>query len=71
MTSMRKDRAAEDEPMPERLWTIKDSSDFLGVPVATLYYWHSRGEGPRPFKAGRHLRYDPRAVMRWVESSAA
>lgn len=71
MTSMRKDRAAEDEPMPERLWTIKDTSDFLGVPVATLYYWHSRGEGPRPFKVGRHLRYDPRTVMRWVESSAA
>lgn len=68
---MRKNTTNDEEPMPERLWTVKDTSSFLGVPVATLYYWHCRDEGPQAFKVGRHLRYDPRAVMRWVETSAA
>jgi predicted DNA-binding transcriptional regulator AlpA len=57
--------------LPERLWTIQETSTFLGVPVSTLYHWNYRDEGPKPYKVGRHLRYDPRAVMRWLEDSAA
>lgn len=45
---MRKNTTNDEEPMPERLWTVKDTSSFLGVPVATLYYWHCRDEGRRP-----------------------
>ncbi len=26
-----------------RLWTIGDVSEFLGVPVNTLYQWRHRG----------------------------
>ena len=59
------------EPMPERLWTIHDTAEFLHVPVGTLYQWRHRGEGPPAFKAGNHLRYDPRAVMEWLEKSVA
>ena len=59
------------EPLPERLWTVLETSTFLGVPVSTLDHWHYRSEGPQPYKVGRHLRYDPRAVMRWLEDSAA
>jgi excisionase family DNA binding protein len=57
--------------MPERLWTIHDTAEFLHVPVGTLYQWRHRGEGPPAFKAGNHLRYDPRAVMQWLEKSVA
>jgi len=57
--------------LPERLWTIKETSDFLSIPIGTLYQWHHRGEGPKPYKVGKHLRYDPRAVARWLESTAA
>ena len=57
--------------LPERLWTIKETSAFLGVPVGTLCQWHYRGEGPQPYKVVGHLRYDPRALIRWLEESAA
>jgi predicted DNA-binding transcriptional regulator AlpA len=57
--------------LPDRLWTIKETSEFLSIPVGTLYQWNHRGDGPRPYKVGKHLRYDPRALMRWLEESAA
>jgi predicted DNA-binding transcriptional regulator AlpA len=68
---MRRTSQKQAEPLPERLWTIQETSTFLGVPVSTLYHWNYRDEGPKPYKVGRHLRYDPRAVMRWLEDSAA
>ena len=36
----------------ERLWTIKDVSYYLGVPIGTLHYWHHLGQGrPAPVSA--------------------
>ena len=53
--------------MPEdRLWTVEEASYFLGVPVATLYYWRRRGDGPGACKLGRHLRYRAEDVRKWV-----
>jgi len=36
------------------------SEHLGGIPVATIYRWHSRGEelGPLAHKVGRHLRWD-------------
>jgi predicted DNA-binding transcriptional regulator AlpA len=48
------------------LWKIEDVSAFLQVPVPTLYQWRHRGLGPRAFKVGRHLRYDPDEVREWL-----
>jgi hypothetical protein len=53
-------------PTCDRLWNAHDVSAFLGVPVATLHQWRYLGPGPAAFKVGRHLRYDPDAVRRWV-----
>jgi predicted DNA-binding transcriptional regulator AlpA len=50
----------------ERLWTTDDVSAFLGVPIYTLWHWSHMGTGPRVFKVGRHLRYDPDDVRRWL-----
>jgi Helix-turn-helix domain len=57
-----------DVPVPtcDRLWNAHDVSAFLGVPVATLHQWRYYGTGPPAFKVGRHLRYDPAAVRRWL-----
>jgi predicted DNA-binding transcriptional regulator AlpA len=52
----------------ERLWTIADVSEFLSVPVQTLYHWRHRGEGPPAIRLGKHLRYDPERVREWVGS---
>ncbi|MFY1675056.1 helix-turn-helix domain-containing protein [Plantactinospora sp. WMMB334] len=50
----------------EPLWTIEEVSTFLRIPVHTLYQWRSRHTGPRAFKVGRHLRYDPSDVRSWL-----
>nr|WP_152361577.1 helix-turn-helix domain-containing protein [Microlunatus speluncae] len=56
---------------PEPLWTPDDTGVYLGVPVATLYRWRYLGIGPTAFRVGRHLRYDPAAVRKWLLESAA
>ena len=53
-------------PTCERLWTVQDVSAFLGVPVATLHQWRYLGTGPAAFRVGKHLRYDPDVVRRWL-----
>lgn len=52
---------------PEALWTVGQVRDYLKIPVATLYRWNHRGIGPRAYKVGRTLRYDPRDVWEWVQ----
>jgi len=36
-----------------------------GVPLATVYSWNYTGDGPRYFKAGRHVRYRVADVEQW------
>ncbi|WP_432862332.1 helix-turn-helix transcriptional regulator [Microbispora rosea] len=52
--------------MSDRLWGVEEVSNFLGVPVATLYVWRHRRTGPKSRKIGRHLRYLPADVQAWV-----
>src|ERR1700726_5022131 len=42
-------------------------SELLSIPIQTLYRWHSRGEGPKARRIGRHLRYDPADVKQWLD----
>ena len=37
-----------DDPQCERLWTVHEVSEFLGIPVATLHQWRYLGTGPHP-----------------------
>ena len=55
----------------DRLWSLQDVSDYLGVPVGTLYQWRHRGQGPAAFRLGKHLRFDAVEVRRWVERQVA
>lgn len=52
----------------ERLWTVKDVSEYLGVPVQTLYTWRCQGYGPEGKRVGRYVRYRAEDVRRWFES---
>lgn len=54
--------------MPERLWTLEETADFLAIPVSTLYKLNHKRTGPRFFRVGRHCRYDPRDVLAWLQS---
>lgn len=53
------------------LWSVKEVSEYLGIPVQTLYQWRYLGLGPRAYRCGRHLRYDPAEVARWLTSDVA
>ncbi|MEU5360677.1 helix-turn-helix transcriptional regulator [Streptomyces albidoflavus] len=53
-------------PLPDRYLTPLDLADLLDVPVETVYQWRRKGTGPRGFRVGRHLRYDPEDVRAWV-----
>jgi excisionase family DNA binding protein len=55
-------------PLPERFLTPQDLADLLGVPVETIYQWRRKHTGPRGFRVGRHLRYDPEDIRAWVSS---
>ena len=50
----------------DRLWSVKDVSEYLGVPVHTLYAWRSAGTGPPGRRVGRLLRYRQQDVRDWV-----
>lgn len=54
----------------EPLWTVHDVSAYIGVPVATIYQWRVRGEGPPAIRLGRHLRFDRAAVLTWIANQA-
>ena len=51
----------------DRLLTVEELADYLVVPVATLYQWRYRSEGPPGFRVGRYLRYRKRDVEDWIE----
>ena len=53
------------------LWTITQVSQFLNVPIGTLYQWRHKGYGPPAWRLGRSLRYDAAAVRRWLVEEAA
>ena len=66
VSTVREERARDPRGIPQatsttvlydRLLTIEEVSDWLGVPKGTLYQWRSRNQGPRAIKVGGALRY--------------
>ena len=51
----------------DRLVNVQELSDYLEVPVKTLYAWRYQREGPPGFRVGRHLRYRRVDVERWIQ----
>ena len=48
------------------LLSAQQLADYLEVPLATIYAWRHRGEGPPGFRAGKHLRFRWADVERWI-----
>ncbi len=48
------------------LLTAQQLADYLNVPLATLYAWRYRRQGPPGFRAGRHLRYRKSDIDQWI-----
>jgi excisionase family DNA binding protein len=51
----------------DKLMSLADVSEMLGVPVHTLYRWRYMGDGPVGYRVGRHVRYRREAVEAWLE----
>ena len=50
----------------DRLLTVEDLAEYLGVPVATLYAWRYHRQGPPGFRVGRHVRYRWADIEEWI-----
>jgi len=50
----------------EPLLSAQDLANFLDVPIATIYSWRYRREGPPGFRVGRYLRYQRSDVEQWI-----
>ena len=57
-----------EERKADRMWSVEDLSDFLQVPVKTLYQWRLRGYGPKGRRVGKYVRYKESDVVEWVDS---
>lgn len=51
----------------DRLLSAQEVADYLRVPLATIYTWRHRHQGPPGLRVGRHLRYRRRDVEAWIE----
>jgi len=60
----------EQQAPPEPLISPASLARYLGVPVRTVYGWHTRGIGPPSFRVGRHTRYRPPDVEAWLAERA-
>jgi excisionase family DNA binding protein len=50
---------------------VQELAALLQVPFKTIYDWRYKGEGPKPIRIGRHLRFDSADVAAWVEERKA
>lgn len=49
------------------LITTTELAAFLAVPAKTLRQWRHVGVGPKGLRIGRHVRYEPAEVRRWLD----
>ena len=55
----------------ERLMSLEDVAEMLGVPTSTLYQWRYRGIGPRGYRlANGRVRYRRADVEQWLAEQA-
>ena len=57
--------------MIDNLMTVETVAEYLGVPVATVYAWNSRGLGPKRYRLGKHVRYRRADVEAWLEGQVS
>jgi excisionase family DNA binding protein len=52
----------------DELMSPKALSEYLGIPLGTIYQWRYRGLGPPVHRVGRHLRYRFSDVEGWLDT---
>lgn len=54
----------------ERLWLIEDVAEFTTIPISTLKLYVATNQIPS-IKIGRHRRFDPEEIRRWIKKKGA
>lgn len=49
------------------LLTERQAAERIAIPVSTLRYWRSTGEGPNFVKIGKYVRYDANTLTEFVQ----
>ncbi|MFI1160209.1 helix-turn-helix transcriptional regulator [Streptomyces sioyaensis] len=58
--------------LPDRYLTPEDLVTLFGLEsVETVYTWRKKRTGPRGFRVGKHVRYDPADIRAWVTQQTA
>jgi excisionase family DNA binding protein len=65
---MKRPRKVERAVREQRLWSTQELADYLSLPIQTIYQWRKRGYGPPGRRMGKHVRYRPAEVERWIDS---
>lgn len=53
----------------DRLLTVAELAEYLGVSPHTIYQWRYRSEGPPGFRLGKgQVRYRESEVLAWLEA---
>ncbi len=64
---MTPNRIGERDDIDRRLLRPDELASLLGIPLATIYRWRSRGDGSPGIRVGRHVRYRLEDVDRWLD----
>ncbi len=56
--------------MTARFLSRREVAELLALPERTLAALAYKGTGPRYYRVGRHARYRPEDVERWLETRA-
>jgi excisionase family DNA binding protein len=52
------------------LLSAQQLADYLQVPIATIYAWRHRHQGPPGFRVGKHLRFRWADVQDWIGANS-
>lgn len=55
----------------EKLLSVEELAERWGIPKTTFYRWRYVGYGPPGIAVGRHVRYRPADVERWLDEAQA
>jgi predicted site-specific integrase-resolvase len=54
----------------QRLKSVRDTAEALGVSVSTLNKWRVYGDGPTFVRLGRRIAYRPEHILEYLEKQA-
>ena len=65
-SSPRMQKGINKRAVRQPLMSVRELAELLQVSVKTVYDWRYRGLGPAAIKVGRHVRYEPDEIERWI-----